>query len=481
MTQYEPTIGIEVHVQLKTRTKAFCSCPVTFGEEPNTYTCPVCLGHPGTLPVLNQEAYRLALKAAIALNCDIARRAEFDRKHYYYPDLAKGFQISQHYTAVGSDGYITVWDDERNFYDLEIQRVHLEEDVAKGIHEEDYIPEGMTYLDFNRSGVPLMEVVGEPVIKSPEMARRYLTALRATLREAGISDCNLAAGAFRIDTNISMKPVDSEVLGTQVELKNLNSFRSVERALKYEIERQTRVLEGGGEVLRETRHFDEHKGETWHLRTKEVKADYRYFPEPDLPPIEIDLPYIEDTAAELPPAPAQRVRHILDSYPVDVGGAETIAFAEQYYPFLLDATAAYSGDPRKLVNWLLGDVSRELHEREVKLADTSLDAQAFAGLISLVDEGRINVAGGREVLAELMDKGGDPEKIVATKGLEQVSDAGELEAVVAEAIETNPKVAADIRAGKDRAKGAIVGYVMKQTKGKANPQLVNELIDKLLN
>jgi aspartyl-tRNA(Asn)/glutamyl-tRNA(Gln) amidotransferase subunit B len=325
-----------------------------------------------------------------------------------------------------------------------------------------------------------MEVVGEPVIKSPEMARRYLTALRATLREAGLSDCNLAAGAFRIDTNISMKPVDSEVLGTQVELKNLNSFRSVERALKYEIKRQTEILEGGGEVLRETRHFDEHKGETWHLRTKEVKADYRYFPEPDLPPLEVDVPYIEEAAAELPPAPAQRVRHILDRYSVDVGGAETIAFVEGYYPFLLDATAAYSGDARKLVNWLVGDISRELHEREAKLADTALDPVSFAKLISLVDEGRINVAGGREVLAELMDSGGKPEDIVATKGLEQVSDAGELESVVAEAIEANPKAAADIRAGKDRAKGAIVGYVMKQTKGKANPKLVNELIDKLL-
>ncbi len=480
MTQYEPTIGIEVHVQLKTRTKCFCSCPVTFGEEPNTYTCPVCLGHPGTLPALNREAYRLALKAAIAFNCDIARRLDFDRKHYYYPDLSKGFQISQHYTAVGSDGYVTVWDDERNFYDLEIERVHLEEDVAKGIHQEDYIPEGMTYLDFNRSGVPLMEVVGEPVIKSPAMARRYLTALRATLREAGISDCNLSAGAFRIDTNISMKPVDSDELGTLVELKNLNSFRSVERALKYEIERQTAILDSGGEVLRETRHFDEHKGKTWHLRTKEAKADYRYFPEPDLPPLEVDIDYIEAAASELPPAPSQRVRHILDSYKVDVGGAETIAFAEGYYPFLLDATAAYEGDTRKLVNWLLGDVSRELRERKTKLVNTPLKAEALAQLVTLVDEGRINVAGGREILADLMTDGGNPEDIVEAKGLEQVSDSDELEAVVAEAIEANPKAVADIKAGKDRAKGAIVGYVMKQTKSKANPKLVNELIDKLL-
>ncbi|MCP4230317.1 MAG: Asp-tRNA(Asn)/Glu-tRNA(Gln) amidotransferase subunit GatB, partial [bacterium] len=446
----------------------------------NTYTCPVCLGHPGTLPALNREAYRLSLKAAVALNCDIARRLDFDRKHYYYPDLAKGFQISQHYTAVGSDGYVTVWDDERNFYDLEIERVHLEEDVAKGIHEEDFIPEGTTYLDYNRSGVPLMEVVGEPVIRSAAMARRYLTALRATLREADISDCNLAAGAFRIDTNISMKPVDSGTLGTQVELKNLNSFRSVERALKYEIKRQTAVLEGGGEVLRETRHFDEHKGETWHLRTKEVKADYRFFPEPDLPPLEVDVAYVEDATYELPPAPSQRVRHILDSYPVDVGGAETIAFAEGYYPFLLDATAAYSGDTRKLVNWLVGDVSRELHERGTILSATKLTAKAFAKLASLVDEGRVNVTGGREVLAVLMDKGGKPEGIVETEGLEQVSDADALEAVVAEAIEANPKAVADIKAGKDRAKGAIVGYVMIQTRGKANPKLVNELIDELL-
>jgi aspartyl-tRNA(Asn)/glutamyl-tRNA(Gln) amidotransferase subunit B len=480
MTAYIPTIGLEVHVQLKTKSKCFCSCPVVFGAEPNTATCPVCLGHPGSLPVLNREAYRLALRAAVALGCEIEGKTVFDRKHYFYPDLPKGFQISQHFTAVGYDGHVTVWS-EGGFKDIPIERVHLEEDTAKAIHDEVFVPPGKTYLDFNRCGVPLMEVVGYPAITSPAEARRYLVAVRTTLVEAGVSDCDLEKGSFRIDTNISVNTVGSDEFGTPVEVKNLNSFRSVERALAYESERQSAVLEGGGEVARETRHWDERAEETYVARTKEERADYRYFPEPDLPPLAVTEEFVKEAGVDLPPAPAYRVKDLLENYEVNVAEAETLAFAEGYYPFLKAAAERYAGDPRKVVNWLLGDITRELKERNKELTDSFLTPVTLAEILTLLDDGEVNTPGAREILGGVLDGAGEPADIMRDRELEQVSDAGKLEEIVRRAVEANPKAVADIRGGKEKAKGAIVGFVMKETGGRANPKLVGELIDKVVS
>jgi aspartyl-tRNA(Asn)/glutamyl-tRNA(Gln) amidotransferase subunit B len=480
MTAYVPTIGLEVHVQLKTKTKCFCSCPVVFGAEPNTATCPVCLGHPGSLPVLNREAYRLALRAALALDCRIETRSVFDRKHYFYPDLPKGFQISQHFTAVGYDGHVTVWSDD-GFRDIPVERVHLEEDTAKAIHDEVFVPPGKTYLDFNRCGGPRREVVRKPAITNPAEARRYLTALRETLVETGVSDCDLEKGSFRIDTNISVRPEGFEEYGTPAEVKNLNSLRSVERALAYESERQSAVLGGGGEVARETRHWDERAEETYVARTKEERADYRYFPEPDLPPLEVTPGFIDEAGRDLPPAPADLVKDLLENYEVNVAEAETLAFAEGYYPFLKVAADRYAGGPRKVVNWLLGDVTRELKERGEELPEGKLAPEALAKILTLLDDGKVNTPGAREILAGVLDGAGEPAEIIRERGLEQVSDVAELEKIVRRAVEANPKAVADIRGGKDRAKGAIVGFVMKETAGRANPKLVGELIDKLLS
>jgi aspartyl-tRNA(Asn)/glutamyl-tRNA(Gln) amidotransferase subunit B len=480
MATYVPTIGLEVHVQLKTRTKCFCSCPVVFGAEPSTATCPVCLGHPGSLPVLNREAYRLALRAALALGCRIEERAVFDRKHYFYPDLPKGFQISQHFTAVGYDGKVTVWSED-GFKEIPVERVHLEEDTAKAIHDEAFVPPGKTYLDFNRCGVPLMEVVGYPAITSPTEARQYLVALRATLVEAAVSDCDLEKGSFRIDTNISVRPEVTDELGTPVEVKNLNSLRSVERALAYEFERQSAVLESGGEVARETRHWDERAEETYVARTKEERADYRYFPEPDLPPLEVTPGFTEEAGRDLPSSPADRVKDLLENYEVNVAEAETLAFSAGYYPFLKAAVERYAGDRRKVVNWLLGDITRELKERGGELPDSKLEPMALAEILTFLDDEKVNTPGARDILAGVLDGAGTPADIMHKKGLEQVSDAGELEEVVRRAVEANPKAVADIRDGKEKAKGAIVGFVMKETKGRANPKLVGELIDKVIS
>lgn len=476
---YEATIGLEVHVQLKTKTKLFCGCANEFGASPNTLTCPVCLGLPGSLPVLNAEAIRLALRAAAALRCTLPDTIRFDRKNYFYPDLPKGFQISQHSGAVGLDGEVEYWDDAGGGT-VAIERVHLEEDTAKAAHAEAYVRPGETLLDFNRCGVPLMEVVSRPVITSPEMARRYIVAVRQTLIDVGVSDCGLEKGAFRIDTNISVKRVGEAELGEQVEIKNLNSIRAMEAALEYEYERQRDILAGGGTVTRVTLHYDETTGETTPTRFKEVRADYRYFAEPDLLPVALPASYVEAVRAEDFVPPAARICELREEYEATLAEAEMLAFAPAYYDFLRRAAGAYGGEKRAVVNWLVGDVTRELKEREAELADAKLTPEALASLLKLLDAGEINVPGAREVLAALMDEGGDPAAVLEAKGLGQISDAAALEELVRAAAEANPKAVADLRAGKERARGALVGYVMKKTKGRANPQIVNELITRVI-
>ncbi|UCH78699.1 MAG: Asp-tRNA(Asn)/Glu-tRNA(Gln) amidotransferase subunit GatB [Candidatus Coatesbacteria bacterium] len=476
---YEATIGLEVHVQLRTASKLFCGCANEFGAPPNTLTCPVCLGHPGSLPVLNGEAILLGLRAAAALDCSLPAMIRFDRKNYFYPDLPKGFQISQHSGAVGLDGAVEYWDEEGGGT-VAVERVHLEEDTAKAVHAEAYVRPGETLLDFNRSGVPLMEVVSRPVITSPEMARRYIVAVRQTLIDVGVSDCGLEKGAFRIDTNISVKPKGEAKLGEQVEIKNLNSIRAMEAALEYEFERQREILAGGGKVERVTLHYDDATGETTPTRFKEVRADYRYFAEPDLPPVALPASYVEKVRADDFAPPAARIRELREGYDTTLAEAEMLAFAPAYYDFLGRAAAAYGGERRAVVNWLVGDVTRELKERGEELADAKLTPEGLASLLKLLDAGEVNVPGAREVLAALMNEGGDPAALLEAKGLGQISDAGALEELVRAAAAANPKAVADLRAGKERARGALVGYVMKETKGRANPQIVNELITKVI-
>ena len=477
--EFEVTIGLEVHVQLKTGSKLFCGCASEFGAAPNTLTCPVCLGLPGSLPVVNGEAVRLGFKAAVALGCTTPARVSFDRKNYFYPDLPKGFQISQHFGALGYDGEVEYWDDE-SFGVVSVERVHLEEDTAKAAHAEAYVGADETLLDFNRAGVPLMEAVSRPVIKSPGQARRYIVALRHALIDAGVSDCEFEKGAFRIDTNVSVKRVGAEKLGEQVEIKNLNSLKAMEGALEYEFARQVEVLRDGGEVQRVTLHYDDATGKTVPTRVKELRADYRYFAEPDLPPLEITASYIDDLKGELGPGPAARVRELREHYGATAAEAEMLAFAPGYAEFLKAAAAAYGGEPRAVVNWLVGDVTRELKERDEVLGDTKLTPAGLAALLQLVDAGDANVPAAREVLAELMTLGGEPAVILDAKGLRQISDASDIEKFVREAAAANPKAVVDIKGGKEKARRALVGYVMKKTRGRANPKMVDELITKVL-
>ncbi len=477
--EYEATIGLEVHVQLKTRTKLYCGCANEFGAPPNTLTCPVCLGLPGSLPVINGEALRLGFRAARAVKCTIPDVVSFDRKNYFYPDLPKGFQISQHFGALGFDGEVEYWSDE-GFGVIAVERVHLEEDTAKAVHAEAYVRPGETLLDFNRAGVPLMEVVSRPVIESATQARRYIVALRQTLVEAGVSDCDLEKGAFRIDTNISVKRKDRPTLGEQVEIKNLNSLKAMEAALEYEFERQLEILKGGGEVKRVTLHYDDATAETVPTRIKELRADYRYFGEPDLPPVRVPSSYIDDLGEGIGPGPGARMRELLERYGATVAEAEMLAFTRGYYDFLKAAAAAYGAGPRAVVNWLVGDVTRELKERGEQLSDTPLKPAALAALLRLLDAGDVNVPAAREVLAELMSSGGEPAAILEAKGLAQISDAADIEKLVREAAAANPKAVADIKSGKEKARRALVGYVMKKTGGRANPKVVNELIAKVL-
>ena len=475
---YEATIGLEVHVQLKTNSKLFCGCAREFGALPNTLTCPVCLGLPGSLPVLNRESLRLGFKAAMALGCRLLETVAFDRKNYFYPDLPKGFQISQHFGALGVDGEVEYWTDE-GFGAVALERVHLEEDTAKAVHAEAYVRGGETLLDFNRAGVPLMEVVSKPVIKSAAQARRYIVALRQTLIDAGVSDCDLDKGAFRIDTNISVKEKGQKELGEQVEIKNLNSLRAMEAALEYEYDRQVKLLAAGGRVTRVTLHYDDATGETTPTRVKEARADYRFFAEPDLPPVALGPSYFDDLRAEVGAPPAKRIRELLEEYAATAAEAELLAFTPAYYEFLKATAAAYAGERRAVVNWLVGDVTRELKERGAELGASRLTPAALAALLELLDAGDANVPAAREVLAALMSDGGEPAAILNAKGLGQISDPGTLEELVREAAAANPKAVADIKGGKEKARGALVGYVMKKTKGRANPKVVNDIIAKV--
>jgi aspartyl-tRNA(Asn)/glutamyl-tRNA(Gln) amidotransferase subunit B len=473
MAELEPVIGLEIHVQLSTRTKMFCGCELSFGDEVNVHTCPVCLAHPGVLPVPNEQAIRFALKIAAALECEVAPRSIFHRKNYFYPDNPKAYQISQYDVPLAGDGKLG---------GVRIHRAHLEEDAAKMIHvgESGRIHgSGHSLVDFNRGGTPLVEIVTEPDLRSAADAGAWARLLRTTVSQLGVSDVNMEEGSLRVDANVSLRPAGSEQLGTKTELKNMNSFRFLERGIEAELERQRELIEGGGAVTQETLHFHPEDGTLHPLRSKEEAHDYRYFPEPDLVPLaptEEMLTAARESLPELPEARMERYREELGLAPdlatLLAGDPETAAFFER------TAEAAEGTEPRVVANWVTGELAAALRQAGVEEAgDSRVEPGALATLIGMVQEKKISHGSGKTVLAALVSEGGEPAQIVEREGLARMAaDSSELEAIVAAAVDANPEAAEQVRSGNEKAIGAIVGAVMRETKGRADGGEVNRLI-----
>jgi aspartyl-tRNA(Asn)/glutamyl-tRNA(Gln) amidotransferase subunit B len=475
---WEAVMGFEIHVQLNTRTKMFCGCEVTFGESPNTHVCPVCLGHPGVLPVTNEKAVEYATRIALALDCRIADRTIFHRKNYFYPDLPKAYQISQYDLPLGIGGHLDVELDDGSNLRVGITRVHLEEDAGKLVHAggasgringADY-----SLVDFNRGGTPLVEIVSEPDIATPDQARAFLTQLRSLVQQLGVSDVNMEEGSLRCDANVSVRRL-GEPLGTKTELKNMNSFRFLHRALEVEIERQIDALESGERIVQETVHFDPGTGLVSSLRSKEEAHDYRYFPEPDLTPIELDEAYIERVRAGLPELPAGRRERLIGQYGLPSKDAALLA-ANKPLGDYFEAVAAATGDARLSANWVMGDVSAHLNAAGLEVTECAVNAANLAELLGLVRDGTLSGKMAKEVFETMISTGKHARGIVADKGLGQMSDAGELDAIVARIVAANPGPAEEFRQGRDRVLGFFVGQVMKETRGQANPQMVNDLL-----
>jgi aspartyl-tRNA(Asn)/glutamyl-tRNA(Gln) amidotransferase subunit B len=472
--RWEPVIGLEIHVQLSTRTKMFCGCELSFGDEPNVHTCPVCLGHPGTLPVPNEEAIRYALEIAAALECEVAPRSIFHRKNYFYPDLPKGYQISQYDIPLANGGRLG---------EVRIHRVHLEEDAAKLIHvgESGRIHgSGESLVDFNRGGTPLVEIVTEPDLRGAGEARQWAQLLRTTLKQLGVSDVNMEEGSLRCDANVSVRLAGSDELGVKTELKNMNSFRFLERGIGAELERQVGLLEAGEAVVQETMHFDPTTGELTPLRSKEYAHDYRYFPEPDLVPLAPTPEMLRAAREALPELPAARRERYVAELALPEAIASQLAFDAEigsYFEQVL-AAAGESADARAIANWVTGELAARLREAgaDGDPSASRVEPAALASLVSMVDEKRITHGAGREVLAELVAAGGDPAEVVERKGLAALSDRDELEAVVERAIDAEPEAAESVRAGNPKAIGRIVGAVMRETKGRADGGEATRLI-----
>jgi len=475
--KYTATIGLETHVQLKTRTKMFCSCLLRTGDEPNTNVCPVCMGYPGALPVMNRQAVKFTVMAGIALGCDIPRHSAFDRKNYFYPDMAKDYQISQNGAplCIGGGVEIALPDGSAKF--IRINHIHLEEDAAKINHYARH-----SGIDFNRGGTPLMEIVGEPDLSSADETIAYLEALKELLVYVGVSDCNLEEGNMRSDVNISVRPEGQSALGTKVEIKNMNTFKGIHAAIEYEVARQIDLLTHGGAVIQETRRWDGELGETQSMRGKENAHDYRYFPEPDLVPVELDEETIARWRAEVPELPRARRARMMSEYGLPEYDAGVIAADKACADFFEKAARAAAPVPGKTVsNWFMTEVLRLVGEGGGDISSCALTPEALAELLRLLDAGTINGPTAKELLPELFEKGGMPKAIVDARGLGQVSDASALQALVDAAIAANPKSVADFKAGKKAAAGFFVGQVMKASKGKADPKLVGRLVAETLS
>jgi aspartyl-tRNA(Asn)/glutamyl-tRNA(Gln) amidotransferase subunit B len=476
---YEPVIGLEVHAQLLTRTKLFCGCENRFGAPPNTLVCPVCLALPGALPVPSRASVSLALRAGLALGCRINEVSVFERKNYFYPDLPKGYQISQYERPLAVDGTIEVTGADGARKRVRVQRVHMEEDAGKLLHEGFPWSGEKSGVDLNRAGVPLIEIVSAPDLCSAEEAHQYLTALRAVLLYAGVSDCNMEEGSLRCDANVSVRPRGQRQLGTRAEIKNLNSFRHVARALEHEISRQVAVLESGGSVVQETRLWNAERGETAPMRSKEEAHDYRYFPEPDLPPLVVDEGWVDEVRRTLPELPAARRERFATQYGLPPYDASVLT-QERALADYFEAAAAASGDAKSASNWVMTEVLRRLKDDERPIERCPVSPLALAGLLKLIGAGTISGKIAKDVFEKMWTTGEDAARIVEREGLRQVSDEGELAALIAELVAASPEQATSYRAGKTAALGWFVGQVMKRTGGRANPQLVNAILRQAL-
>jgi aspartyl-tRNA(Asn)/glutamyl-tRNA(Gln) amidotransferase subunit B len=481
--RYETVIGIETHCELGTATKMFCACPAVFGAEPNTQTCPVCLGEPGSLPVANGRAVEYAARIGLALHCRIAERSQFHRKNYFYPDMPKNYQISQYDEPLCVDGWLDV-DVEGEVRRIGITRVHLEEDTGKSlhvgatgrIHGADY-----SLVDYNRAGIPLVEIVSEPDLRSADEARAYAEELRAVLLALGVSDAKLEEGSMRFDVNVSIRPVGHAEYGTKIELKNLNSLRSLHRAVAYEADRQRRVLADGGKLVQETRHWDEGAGRTEPMRSKEFATDYRYFPEPDLVPIEAAASWVDGLRAELaelPELPAERRARLVEATGLpakEVGWLARDPEVLAYFQRVADGR-----DPKVAAAWVMGELQRNLREFDHTMASNPVEPERLGQLLDLLAAGTVSATAAKDVLAEMFTSEASPATIVERKGLAQISDTGELEAVVERVVAANPDLAEKFRGGKRGVLGALVGQVMRETRGRANPKLVSDLLERAI-
>jgi len=488
--KYEAVIGLEVHAQMLTETKIFCGCSTRFGSEPNTQTCPLCLGLPGVLPVLNKKALEFAIKTGLAMNCRISPYSRFARKNYFYPDLPKGYQISQYELPICEHGYIEIVVD-GTIKKIGIVRIHMEEDAGKNIHESSG---NYSYVDLNRAGVPLLEIVSEPDIRSPLEAIEYMKKLRAILRYLDVCDGNMEQGSLRCDANVSVRPEGQKEFGVKTEIKNLNSFKFVEKALEYEIKRQIKILEDKGKIIQETRLWNSERGTTESMRTKEEAHDYRYFPEPDLVPIMVEEKWIEEIRKSLPELPDRKRERFVSAYGLPEYDADLLT-SEKLLADWFEEAVKLGGQPKIVANWIQGDLMRLLNEENKSIEESPLKPKQLVGMLRLIENGTISGKIAKTVFEEMYRTGAEnigvadlrlpgleitAEAIVKEKGLLQISDAGEIEKIVDEVIAKHPKEAERFRSGEEKLMGFFVGQVMKLTKGKANPQMVNELLKKKL-
>ncbi len=473
--EFETVIGLEVHAQMLTDTKIFCNCSTKFGGAPNSHTCPVCLGMPGVLPVLNKKVVEYAMMMALATNCTINPSNSFARKNYFYPDLPKGYQISQYAYPLAEHGYVCV-ETNGTQKKIGITRIHMEEDAGKLIHDEN---NPFSYVDLNRTGVPLIEIVGEPDIRSPEEAAEYLKRLHEILVYLEICDGNMEEGSFRCDANVSIRPVGQKEFGTRTELKNMNSFRNVQRALEYEVKRQQYLVENGQPIIQETRLWDDAQGATNSMRSKEEAHDYRYFPDPDLVKVVVDEDWIAKIRESLPELPVEKRERFIREYQIPAYDAGVLT-ADKALALYYEDVVRLCGKPKQASNWVMGDVLRFLNEEKRDIRQCPISAGSLADMINLIEEGTISGKMAKEIIEDMYKTGKPPQDIIREKGLVQITDEGELTKTIAAIIDAHPGQLADYRGGREKLFGFFVGQVMKATQGKANPQLVNNLLKKML-
>lgn len=473
--KYEAVIGLEIHCELKTKTKIFCGCATGFGAEQNTHVCPVCLGLPGVLPTVNKRVVEFGIKAGLATNCTINKYSKFDRKNYYYPDLPKNWQTSQYDLPIAEHGWVDI-DVDGEKKRIRLTRIHMEEDAGKLVHSGTTIKDSATSnVDYNRTGVPLLEIVSEPDLRSAEEARAYMEKIKAIMEYIDVSNCRMEEGNLRADINVSLRPAGTKELGTRTEMKNINSFKNLEDAINYEIERQQEVLEDGGHVVQETRTFDPARGITLSMRSKENAHDYRYMPEPDLPPIVTSEETIEKYRSELPELPDARRARLEKEYGLSDYDAGIITSSRAMAEYF-DAVVATGADPKLAANWIMGDLAKNLNEDGIDIAKSPVSAERLGKMIGLIMKDTISGKIAKKVFKEMWTNEDAPEKIVKDKGLVQITDTGAIEAAVDAAIAANPKAVEEYKGGKKKAIGALVGQVMKATRGKANPQMVNKML-----